>query len=201
MLTLPNVTIVIVDCLNYYSAVSALLHSIEKINFGKALILSDKKFKSREFDSKIIDEIKSKEEYSKFMIHGLNKFIRTDFALVIQYDGYIIHPELWTDEFLNYDYIGAPWWYDENNVGNGGFSLRSLKLLESLQYFIASKKELHPEDDFIGRKSRHILESDFDIKFAPEYIASKFSFEPNGKYPRFLNNTFGFHGITNFIFK
>ena len=25
------------------------------------------------------------------------------------YDGFVVHPECWRDEFLNYDYIGSPW--------------------------------------------------------------------------------------------
>jgi len=83
MINLPNVTIVCIDCLNYESAIKALKHSITKIQFGKALFLSDKKFKSRFFDSKIIDRINSKENYSKFMIQDLNKFIKTDFCLVL----------------------------------------------------------------------------------------------------------------------
>ena len=35
-------------------------------------------------------------------------------------------PEAWTDDFFNYDYIGATW--DDGVVGNGGFSWRSRKL-------------------------------------------------------------------------
>jgi hypothetical protein len=202
MLTLPNVTIVVVDCFNYNSAAKALLHSISKINFGKALYLSDKIYKTREFDCKIIEKIKSREEYSKFMITKLGSYIKTEFCLVIQYDGFIIHPELWTDEFLDYDYIGSPWWYEDGyNVGNGGFSLRSKNLLNACRCFIGESKEFHPEDDFIGRQARHIFEQDFDIKFAPEDIAEKFSWERNDKYPAFKNNTFGFHGIRNFIFR
>ena len=79
---------------------------------------------------------------------NLNNYIDSDFVLIIQDDGHIVNPHLWDNEFLNYDYIGAPWpnnkkWknrfskYDEkvssniirnfnlNNIGNGGFSLRS----------------------------------------------------------------------------
>ena len=29
--------------------------------------------------------------------------------LTIWTDGFIVHPEMWRDEFLKYDYIGAPW--------------------------------------------------------------------------------------------
>jgi hypothetical protein len=52
----------------------------------------------------------------------------------------IVRPELWSNDFLEYDYIGAPWMYSDTSyitdegehvpVGNGGFCLRSKKFLE-----------------------------------------------------------------------
>ena len=49
----------------------------------------------------------------------------------------------WRDEFLEYDYIGAPWNVpagSRNNIGNGGFSLRR-KFLE-----VSSKLRYNPDD-------------------------------------------------------
>lgn len=48
------------------------------------------------------------------MIKELNKYIETDYVLIVQYDGFILNPKAWMDEFLEYDYIGAPWWYTDN---------------------------------------------------------------------------------------
>jgi len=68
-----------------------------------------------------------------YQIRGSRR-IDTQFTLVTQWDGYVINAEAWTEEFLDYDYIGARWIGDvvkaagsppEYNVGNGGFSLRS----------------------------------------------------------------------------
>ena len=53
--------------------------------------------------------------------------------LIIQHDGFILNHKAWDNEFLNYDYIGAPVYWMGNKlieVGNGGFSLRSKKLLK-----------------------------------------------------------------------
>jgi hypothetical protein len=33
----------------------------------------------------------------------------TEFAILVHEDGFIVNPECWSDEFLKYDYIGAPW--------------------------------------------------------------------------------------------
>ena len=84
--------------------------------------------------------IKNMKDYSRFMIYNLNEHVDSDFALTIQHDGFIINPNAWRDDFLDYDYIGAPWpWREQGfvtpfgehiSVGNGGFSLRSKKLLE-----------------------------------------------------------------------
>ena len=201
MIKLPNITLVCVDCINHNAAIHAIKQSIKEIKFGKVLFLTDRQFYSTKFKVKIIDTIKSKEQYSEFMIKELGNYIDTEFCLVIQADGFIINPKLWDNDWLNYDYIGAPWWYDSDNVGNGGFSLRSKTLLKVVSGYIGyysnviSPIELHPEDDFICRKLRFLLKTEFNIKFAPEEIAAKFSYEPNKKYPKFLNNTFGFHGL------
>ena len=80
-------------------------------------------------------------DYQYFCIKNINKYIQTDFAITMQSDGFIHNGKNWTDEFLNYDYIGEPWihktkgiepfgWVKSisESVGCGGFSLRSKKL-------------------------------------------------------------------------
>ena len=46
-------------------------------------------------------------EYNNFMLK-IGEYIESDFALVVQDDGHIVNPNNWSDEFLAYDYIGAP---------------------------------------------------------------------------------------------
>ncbi|MFZ4461712.1 MAG: DUF5672 family protein [Patescibacteria group bacterium] len=97
-------------------------------------------------------DINSIEEYSRFMVKDLSTYIDTEHVLIVRHDGFILNPVARTDDFLQYDYISAPCWYDdENNLGNGGFSLRSKKLLDTL----ANNPEItdfHPENDRIYRK-------------------------------------------------
>ena len=134
--------------------------------------------------------INSRQAYSKFVLQELHKYIKTDYVLMVQWDGWIINKNAWTDQFLDYDYIGAVWpWHPEGlRVGNGGFSLRSKKLLEltAEPKFQYSDKN---EDDLICHLNRDFLVSN-GIKFAPENLARQFSFE------REVTNleTFGFHG-------
>ena len=141
-------------------------------------------------------------DYSEFVIKSLNKHINTKFVLNFQHDGFIFNTGAWKDEFLKYDYIGAVWprvnWGDylkgSNRVsffgvGNGGFSLRSKKLLEVLSKEEAIKDSFHPEDFYVCTVHREMLEKKYDIKYAPRHIAEEFSVEMGE-----LTNQFGFHG-------
>ena len=189
---LNNVTLVAIDCVNYGEAISALRKSLYQCDFAKALFLTDIKAYNPNFPFEIvkIDKIGSKGEYSQFVIKELYKYIDTEYALLIQHDGYVLNGESWDEEFFKYDYIGAPWLYtDGKNVGNGGFSFRSRKLLTVLgeDDFIQATD---PEDQAIGRLYRDYLIKTHGIEFAPEEVADKFSFELREP----ICKTFGFHG-------
>jgi hypothetical protein len=191
---LPQVTIVCVDSVNYSEAINAFHKSIEKIEFSKALFFSDVKLEVKA-ENITIPKIRSTEEYSHFIFKELNQYITTDFVLIIQYDGYVLNPECWEESFLDYDYIGARWSYrDSFNVGNGGFSLRSKRLLEELS--LPKYQKIHPEDHHICRTYGKALK-DKGFKFAPEEVSERFSFEIR----RSRCKTFGFHGWRNLIIK
>ncbi|MBP9822349.1 MAG: hypothetical protein KBC81_02830 [Candidatus Pacebacteria bacterium] len=149
-----------------------------------------------------IEPVKSIREYSEFILKKLNDYIDTDFVLLIQHDGFILNPDAWDDRFLEYDYVGAPLWKDGNYVvGNGGFSLRSKKLLEFLQKDenifvpeISGEKYDLNEDWIICVQKREYLESK-GIRFAPVDVAKKFSFESNEVDGADWTDQFGFHGL------
>ena len=115
--------------------------------------------------------------------------------MLIQFDGFVIGgKKAWRKEFLEYDYIGAPWnYHDGRNVGNGGFSLRSKKLLQVLADS-AEIQKFHPEDNLIGREYRPLSESK-GIKFPSEELAWKFAIECGDKYGWTYKGQFGFHGF------
>lgn len=195
MIELPQVTLMIADTMNYGQAIQSIKKSLLKIKPAAAKYLTDiKAYRttalSSPFDIVKIDKIDSKQAYSSFMIKELDKYFETEFVLVTQHDGWVLDSDAWTDEFLQYDYIGASWLEREGpNVGNGGFSLRSKKLQRILATddFI---QPYHPEDNCICKIYRPYLESKYGVKFAPEEIADKFSFELREP----IQSTFGFHG-------
>lgn len=192
-LDLSTVTLIGVDCVDFQSFERAANICTRDIHFGGVKLLTH--FPSQNKNVVRVNEINSKEKYSEFIIKELHKYVDTPYMLIFQSDGYILNPEAWTDEFLNYDYIGATWGYKDNrNVGNGGFSLRSKKLMEAVSKLC---KEYMPEDYQICRAYRSQLEA-MGFKFAPEELANKFAieaysvhgFEGANKY----GGQFGFHG-------
>lgn len=191
MIHLPSVTVIIADTKNYGPAMYAIQKTLEQITPAKIVWLTDINYEHPQVEVIKIPTIKSKAEYSYLLVKKLSHYFTTAYCLVIQHDGYVIDGSQWGDEFLNYDYIGAPWLYPDadRNVGNGGFSLRSHRLQTYMEY--DDKIEIiEPEDEVIGRLYRRYLEKVYDLKFAPEHIAHKFSYELHEPYGK----TFGFHG-------
>jgi hypothetical protein len=134
-------------------------------------------------------------DYSKFCLFELSKHVQTDFCLLFQDDGFILNPNLWNECFYDYDYIGSPWplymgWPKEGEqVGNGGFSLRSKKWCEIVSQLWPTWKKTHPEDHVccITNYDQIIANG---LKIAPEELALKFSVE-NEPY----NGSFGMHEL------
>ena len=176
----PRVTLYAADSFNPELAVQALKESSKYIEFGKIILFSHIKPYNlpEDFEFCQISQLNSSWDYSAFILNRLNKFITTDFCLSVHCDGYIINPDKWTDDFLNYDYIGAPWAiggpanYGPERVGNGGVSLRSKKLLKESEVLQC----VSHEDVVICCINRKMLESK-GINFAPISIAAIFSSE------------------------
>lgn len=137
--------------------------------------------------------IENKAHYSNFCLNYLYRYVRDDLVFIIQTDSFIYNSNYWDDQFLEYDYIGAPVEYYNNQlVMNGGFSIRSRKLLERISQY--NYNGPHPEDRFITAIERKELENE-GFKFAPETLAQKFAYEPSKRYNIFKHDSFGVHGI------
>lgn len=193
MIELPQVTVIIADTKNYAGAINAIKKTLEQIKPAGVIWFTDRNDLVLDgVEIRKISPFKNKADYSEFIIKSLGLTrIPTTHALIIQHDGYVIDGDMWDDEYLNYDYIGAPWLYPDSdrNVGNGGFSLRSHDLIHALTVD-NEIKIVEPEDEVVGRLYRRYLEKKHNIKFAPEELAHKFSYELHEPYGK----TFGFHG-------
>lgn len=186
---LPDVTLFGIDAHNPEGIRRAAHICYQGINFGATKIITERLFPGATREE-------GRRNYSEFMIRKLTEHFSTSHVLTIHDDGYIQNPKAWDDAWLQYDYIGACFdWYNENCVGNGGFSLRSKKLCDILATD-PHITDFHPEDDRIARHYRQYLEDKYDIKFAPMEVAKKFSIEAWGLKHEYqvYNGEFGFHG-------
>jgi hypothetical protein len=194
---LPDVTLVAVTSVAVEATVAALHRSMAQVQFGEVLLLCDRS-PAAAADPTIqwrhIGRLTSRRDYSRFMLSDLAGHISTGHALCVQWDGFVLDGNAWDPQFLDYDYIGAVWphFSDGHNVGNGGFSLRSRRLLEECRALDYQGPEL--EDVVISRLCRSRLEAR-GIRFAPAAVAQRFAFErepPTGC-------EFGFHGSYNLV--
>lgn len=216
MIKLDDITLLSVVGANKYiePTIRAMKYSINNIDFKSVKLLTC----SIVDNTNDIEQIKipalSHEEYTEFMIYELPQFIDTEFCITIQHDGFIINPTLWSEDFLKYDYIGAPWigWHI-NNVGNGGFSLRSKKFLSSaktlkynskiqFQAHIPAGELITPEDWFVCNYSYYNMLK-MGVKFPNIFQAYKFAVEHPSNIKQYNRNilstynSFGFHGDFN----
>lgn len=196
-LQLPQVTLIALTGL-YYDVEGhrkAVERSCEGIEFGDVKIIMDK-------------AIKTVDDWNYRIIYDLWKYVNTEFAFLFHADGYIIHPELWQKEWLELDYIGAPWplptddysYRDSTNtiqrMGNS-ISLRSRRLMEAPSLYDFEWKSYYGntnEDGFLCVHNRQRLE-ELGMKFATFEQALKFGKEHELPENKGMD-TFCFHQAT-----
>ena len=209
-LTLPNITLLAITSIDIDMFQLSLRISLTNIKFGAVKLFSssapEKKYPDIEYIS--ISPITTIDEYNRIMIEDLHKYFETSHCLIVQADSFVVNSDLWKNDFLEHDYIGAPWSdkvqvnpnlvlnLNKNTVGNGGFSLRSRKLVETTAKLNYSSMNfpLKSEDIIIC----HYLYDEMvkkGIQFAPPELAAQFSMEnENHLHGQDVNNVFGFHG-------
>jgi hypothetical protein len=198
MIKLDNISLVNINCLDVKTSVKVLNLCSKQIKFGEILLFSDNYPNDIYENIKLIkiNKIDSVIKYNEFVLRNLIDYIKTDFCLIVQNDGFIINPHLWQNIFLEYDYIGAPWdlngmkvWKRTNRIGNGGFSLRSRKLMEFIKKF--KFIDYNTAEDVI---TSLVIEK-HKFKYPSVELACKFSLEcPLEDYPFNIHEAFGFHG-------
>ena len=223
MTELSDVTLISVDTTdNLDGTLKGIYTSMMGINFGAVKLITTKEQIKKNTDLKEegitleepVREIKNYNDYNYYVIYCLHNHVETSHCLLVQPDGFVLFPDKWDDEWLKYDYIGAPWplvkdsyidpFGNQHQVGNGGFSLRSKKLLEvptkvevpwetnnSDFYWMPPGVVNYHEDGNICVHNRHIFVEQ-GCEFAPVNVAARFSQE--NRIPECEGITpFGFH--------
>jgi len=191
-LELPQVTVCAATSVNVKATMRALEACLAQVDFAACKLFTDAPAEHPDISVVPIPRLNSAAAYSDFMLSQLVDHVETSHCLVVQWDGHLIDAERWRPEFLDYDYIGASWpqFDDGHDVGNGGFSLRSRRLMEACRE--GQFKLFHPEDVAIGRANRSWLEGR-GMRFAPRTLADLFATERSGS----LKDSFGYHGVWN----
>lgn len=196
MLDLPQVTLI---CLtgkldDLESHRNALEKSSEGIKWGSRKIIVD-------------TNIHNIDDWNKGIIYDLHRYVQTDYAMLVHPDGYVIHPEKWNPDWLQWDYLGAPWPLPTDDysyrtpdgeivrVGNS-VSLRSKRVLELPSQLNLPWRSYYGntnEDGFLCVHNRRELER-HGCRFAPLEAAIHFSREHSIPENEGIE-TFAFHTV------
>lgn len=189
---LPQVTLCAVSSVNVAATLRAFKASLAQIDVAACKFFTDAPVEPVHSDITVvpISHIASSQAYSDFLLTQMVDHIDTSHCLIVQWDGHVLDASRWRPDFLDYDYIGASWpqFIDGYDVGNGGFSLRSRRLMKLCRD--PAFRRHHPEDVAIGRLNRAWLEAR-GMRIAPRALADLFSAERAGN----INEAFGYHGV------
>ena len=176
---LHDVTVCTVDLANVALSARALRLSVAQCDFADAMLISSEPVQVS-FRTIRIDEMKSLAAYQVSWIKELPALIhsalRADRAMGrLKRDRF----PMAKPSFRRSHYIGARWrsFTDGMSVGNGGFSLRSKKVAGGIARPALYRRRRGQ------RGSAHLprlaagLESEFGIRFAPNAVAHRFSYE------------------------
>lgn len=193
MIKLPNVTLIALTSKDIEGHFRALEYSKRGVEWGSVKLIT-------ELNLKDIDE------WNHAVVFDLRRFVDTEFCMLIHADGFVVNPESWRPEFLNYDFIGAPWPLPTDDysyrtpdgeivrVGNS-VSIRSKDFLE-LPY--ALEVAWRPyfgntnEDGFLTCHNRRLFQH-MGAKYAPISVAKYFSREREIPENEDVDKPFAFH--------
>ena len=211
-LQLPKVTLLAMTSVKIKETIKAMQYSMKGIDFAEAVLITHRKplLLPKEITYKHIDKLDHIDRFNYETVYHMGDYVNTEYALLVHYDGFVVHPEMWQDEFLKYDYIGSPWPLPKEGdtttfrdiygnicrVGNS-VSLRSKRLMDFPRKanvpWVGEEKDgfvYYNEDGFICCKIRHLLEAE-GMQIAPLEVAKYFGHE---------NMIPEIEGITPFLF-
>ena len=157
----------------------SMLIAMDQVDFKRAALITDTsktdmsdfetiidKYDISVYDMKaeLNDNLQNDDEnrygFNQLFVQETAKHITDDFCLNVQHDSTIINAEYWNSEFLDYDYVAAPWPMGiiqasdmvagriekiPNVVGNGGFSLENTQVCRRIQQARVVSQKRRPQ--------------------------------------------------------
>lgn len=206
-LFLPQITLAAMTSVKLYETIKALQYSMQGIEYGRVILITHRKpfFLPKGIHYLHTSKLTNIDHFNYKIVYELGDYIKTDYVLLVHYDGFVVHPECWQDKYLEYDYIGSPWplperehsYLDANGklcrVGNS-VSLRSKRLLEfprkAKLAWRPAEDGFYNEDIFLCCMNKHLIE-EAGMQIAPLEVAKYFGHE------HMIPET---EGITPFLF-
>lgn len=185
---IPNLTVICVAGNKYGESISSLYKAQSQIKAARFLLLTNIDLSLPDIEIINVGGLDTWDKYNLFLIKELYRYFDTDYCLIVQWDGLVLNGDLWSEDFLKFDYLGASWL--DGSCGNGGFSIRSRRLME----IVANDDFIEittPEDDCLCKIYKRYLQAKYNITYAPKEICDRFSFELNPP----LQRTFGKHAF------
>ena len=209
MIDLSNVTLVSIDSASDYesksnirlAAISRIVPEILKeIKFGDVLIINpfskNKELLNIEFEPmwsefNLSQNPKNIGWLNNYLIKVLPNLIKTEWYLIIQWDGFPINPKSWSDEFFDYPFLGGG-----HSILNGGFSLRNKDTMIKVSQ-INETFETGSEDAlysvYLDNKYTTNKKTPFKIKWPDANIIDKFCTWEGSQILDGPSNSFGWH--------
>lgn len=201
MKSLPNVTLIAYDNTDAPErTVKSLRHCASLIQFAAVVLVCRVSPPNLNGEMIITTDQKGYAAAMNFEVNEIHKCVHSDHAIFVSHDGYIINPDAWRDEWLDYDFIGSPWPVQicpdnpNRRVGNTGFCLKSRAFMHYTAELGHQFDSQTPGDVFCCRTIADQLES-LGIKFAPLEVALDFGWESYIDGYGNRSDAFGFHGL------
>ena len=196
MLNLPEVTLVTIATRDPAANLAALARCIAAVNFARVVIFTTEPATYRGVGDTV--EVKPRDHH-EWCVWRMTELPRhhARFAgshiLFIESDSALVNPRAWRESFLAYDYIGAPW--PGGIVGNGGFTLISLRMLAAIAALklAATQAACFPCDYAMCRASDLVPINPRKF-YRPALEAAGMVYAPAGVADAFANETGGYLG-------
>lgn len=209
MLKLKTVTLLGIDSHHPDKTLRSLIFSKRFVDFAEVVFVTDLNFpdiqsKANHHGIRLVHHTTTtREDHEYSSIEKMPEYFTTPHVIYTEWDGAVANPQAWEDRWLEHDFIGAPWPIgakgaeppsdETNNVGNGGFSLRSKRFCQAVSQRVHQTKgkmlgTILMSDAWMCRTLRPELQK-LGMYYAPVFRAACFSCED-----RIYSGQFGLHG-------